>query len=126
MGNDGFASKVPSTRLGNEMRDVRLSYYMGQTTITVSGTVTFHYDIDTVRIHVPDPAFAEVSAELDRLPHRHRRGPVTVARSRDRALQPDVGRFPPQGGLSGPHDLQVDGVFFDADDFHGERFLREC
>jgi hypothetical protein len=30
--------------LGNEMRDVRLSYYLGQTTITVSGTVTFHYD----------------------------------------------------------------------------------
>jgi hypothetical protein len=30
--------------LGNEMRDVSLSYYMGQTTITVSGTVTFHYD----------------------------------------------------------------------------------
>ena len=26
------------------MRDVRLSYYLGQTAITVSGTITFHYD----------------------------------------------------------------------------------
>ena len=46
----------PSTRLGNEMRDVRLSYYLGQTTITVSGTVTFHYD------NVGDPSHFDRTA----------------------------------------------------------------
>ncbi len=38
------------------MRDVRLSYYLGQTTITVSGTVTFHYD------NVGDPSHFDRTA----------------------------------------------------------------
>lgn len=47
------------------MRDVRLSYYLGQSTITVSGTVTFHYDNVGDPSHFDRTAFVSTGVGAD-------------------------------------------------------------
>jgi hypothetical protein len=45
--------------------DVKLSYYMGQTTITISGTVTFHYDNLGFPTHFDRTAFVSTGVGAD-------------------------------------------------------------
>jgi hypothetical protein len=77
--------------------------------------------LDALLVHVLDPAVADVSSQLEGLRQGHHRRPVVIARPRRGVWgvhQAEVGCLAQNSRPGRVVRRRVDGVFFDADDFH--------